>query len=85
MAQEITAKVTFTQNNKVKSLTLPVTISADGSISIALPQGRIVPGTDVKVEIPLKGKIITRTVTPSLTANGTVEVRLPAGSAPALS
>jgi hypothetical protein len=79
-----TAQVTFKKKNGDQAeLTQSVTVNADGSVlivvdGVAVPQGRIVPGTDVAIVIDgktFKGKAATR---PG--PNNSTELTLPAGT-----
>ncbi len=55
------AKVTLNfSNGKVLSFPAAVTVRPDGGVDFAIPQGRIVPGTDARVTINFSdGRVVS--------------------------
>jgi hypothetical protein len=73
------AKVTFTTKPGQPPITVErdITINPDGSVLIPVPQGRIVPGTDVAIVIDGKTFKSKGTIQP-----GSTQMTLPPGSIP---
>ena len=64
--------------NEMKRDNVDITVEADGSAKFIVPEGRIVPGTDLAIIVDgktFRGKASTQSL-----GDGNLEVTLPAGT-----